>query len=74
MAPVLKLKKLGKQWWILGYKEATGPYDSLEEANEALRGLRRFERNKNEVGYITILDPRLQAERKKQLRGGETLK
>ena len=41
----LRVIRLGKHWWIVGDEESDpqGPYNTKAEANDTVRGLRRFE-------------------------------
>jgi len=50
----LRLKKLGKSWWIVGHPDGPmGPYDTRREAEEDRRGVNRFNRYQNEPGFLT---------------------
>lgn len=49
---------MGKCWWILGYEEPLGPYNTRAEANEDRLGLIRTERFKDEPGFVTTDPPK----------------
>lgn len=40
-------------WWFTFDDEHYGPYDTKREAEEALRGLRKFAKHKDEKDFIT---------------------
>jgi len=54
--PSLKIKRLGKFFWILGLGDfgPVGPYDNKGRANEDRKGLIRFFRHENEPGFVTV--------------------
>ncbi len=52
----LVLQKVSRHWWIVGYPPEdgpVGPYDTHSEAEEDLKGLKRFERNQDKPGFVT---------------------
>lgn len=45
---MLKTKKLGKYWWIVGHEDGPmGPYDTKKEADEDRIGVNRSMRHAN---------------------------
>jgi len=51
----LKILKLGRCWWIVGDEEdgPYGPYSTHKEAQDDLKGLRAFFRNRNDRSFFT---------------------
>ena len=51
----LKVKKMGRHWWIVGDENhgPYGPYDFSDEADDDRRGLLRLHRHGDEPGYVT---------------------
>lgn len=56
----LTTKKLGPNWWILGYGDygPMGPYKTKADADEIKRGVERTLRYMDEPGFITSDPPR----------------
>ena len=52
LAMRLEVKRMGK-WWITGGDSLVGPYDTRGEAEEDRRGLVRFNKHKDEPGFVT---------------------
>jgi len=42
------------QWWFSYDDELVGPYDRKSDAEDDRRGLRNFDRHKDEPGYVTV--------------------
>ena len=53
----LAAKRLGRYWWIVGDEEdgPCGPYDTRAEAEEGMKGLRRFARHEDDVSIDSPL-------------------
>ena len=56
---MLKTKKMGRYWWILGHIDEgeeygpVGPYNSKEDAREGKMGLEEYEKHKDDPGFVT---------------------